>query len=87
MSALDGAQGYVNVYDVVVPGASAKQPYAARDVWRHDGDVDVPRLEQASQADLPGTTPRLCDGASGNAYGTPAPQGLIQARLHDYRLA
>src|SRR5260221_2643121 len=85
--ALPGAERHMNVNDIVVAAASAQQSYAARDVRRHDGDVDVPRLQQPDQADLTGTAPRLRDGANGNADGTPAPQGLIQAGLHGDRLA
>ena len=40
--ALLGAEHDVNVDDVVVAGARAQQSYAAGDVWRHDGDVDIP---------------------------------------------
>jgi len=82
MVAFPGTQRHVNVDDVVVAAARAHEPDAARDVRGNDGDVDIARLQQPSQPDLPGTTPRLRDGADGNADAATAPQGLVQAGLH-----
>ena len=73
MSAFPSAEGYMNVDDVVVASTGAQQTHAARDVGRHDGDIDVPGLQQSSQADLTGPAPRLRDNADGNAHGAPAP--------------
>jgi hypothetical protein len=42
MAALSGADRHVYVDDILVSASRAHQTYAARDVWRHDGEVDTP---------------------------------------------
>ena len=73
MAALFRTERHVNVDDVIVTGARAQQAYAARDIRRHDGDVDVSRLQQASQADLTGATPGLRNGPDRDTDGASAP--------------
>ena len=81
-----GAQHHVDVDYVVVATACAQQPHTARDIRRHDGDVDIPRLQQPGQPDLAGTAPRLRDRSDRNADRTPTPDGLFQPGLHGDRL-
>src|SRR5215472_2223957 len=82
MMSFPGAQRRMHVDDVVMTAERAHQPDSARDVRRHEGYIDVPRLQQPRQPDLTGTPPCLRDSADGNADSTPAPQRLVQAGLH-----
>lgn len=83
MVALSSAHSYMYVNDVIVTGTGTHQPNGARAVWRHDGDIYVPRLQQSREAGLPRTPPCLGDGSDRYAQGSATPQRLIQTGLHD----
>jgi hypothetical protein len=69
-----------------VTGTGTHQPNGARDVWRHHGNLYVPRFQQSPETGLARATPCLGDGSDRYAQGSAPPKRSVQTGLHNNEL-
>jgi hypothetical protein len=85
MSAFPSAQDEMDVNDIVMAGGRTDEPNASGDAQVHDRNLDIKRLDQTCQTDLPRAAPGLCYHARWDTQRSAAMPQLVNAGLHQVR--